>query len=265
MPQSRDTACLRESGSVLSKSDYLMSKNNRANPTHNHRRARDHNPITTSSGGEHNQPCTTCNGSNPKPEGKHWLEYAIFGFVVATTVATSFAAYYTRGERDVMTDQEQRQLRAYVSADTGVWRWIPNPRFGQQLILFAHGETPAKQITVRGIIKILPKYTTDLSDADADDKIVSSGIALFPGETPPPNGWIETTDPVSPDQFTQITTEASSQRAYAYGIITYYDVFDVERHTQFCWWLDPLGILRDKSNNITSLRWADCPSHTDFD
>jgi hypothetical protein len=42
--------------------------------------------------GEHYQPSADCNKKRPpKRESKHWLEYAIFFFVVVTALATGTA------------------------------------------------------------------------------------------------------------------------------------------------------------------------------
>jgi hypothetical protein len=47
-------------------------------------------------------------------ERKHWLEYAIFVFVVLTTIATFTAAWYTRKQWITADEVQQRQLRAYL-------------------------------------------------------------------------------------------------------------------------------------------------------
>jgi hypothetical protein len=48
------------------------------------------------SGSEHYQPAADGDESKSQPEAKHWLEYAIFIFVILTAVGTIAAAWYTR-------------------------------------------------------------------------------------------------------------------------------------------------------------------------
>jgi hypothetical protein len=84
-----------------------------------------------------------------KPERKHWLEYAIFGFVVLTAVGTGFAAYYTRQQYLVADDTERQQLRSYVGIIPGD---IENfgDRALQQFTMTRknYGQTPAYDLAV---------------------------------------------------------------------------------------------------------------------
>ena len=54
----------------------------------------------------------------PTKERKHWLDYSIFFFVILTAGAT-WAAYYTQQQFNVASDEERRQLRAYVGPTPG--------------------------------------------------------------------------------------------------------------------------------------------------
>ncbi len=71
------------------------------------------------SSGEENEPtAAAADKGNANGEAKHWLEYAIFIFVIITAIATSAAAWYTRQQWITAGDVEERQLRAYVTADS---------------------------------------------------------------------------------------------------------------------------------------------------
>jgi hypothetical protein len=65
--------------------------------------------------GKATSPVAQRNHPSAKAEGKHWLDYAIFAFVILTAIGTSFAAFYTRQQWITADDAELRSLRAYGS------------------------------------------------------------------------------------------------------------------------------------------------------
>jgi hypothetical protein len=71
------------------------------------------------SNGKNTQPTTNDEYKRSQRKSKHWLEYAIFGFVIVTALATGYAAYYTKNQWVTMEDSEKRQLRAYVGVVPG--------------------------------------------------------------------------------------------------------------------------------------------------
>src|SRR5580700_52323 len=115
-----------------------------------------------SSSGEANQPAADADKAKAKAkakaEPKHWLEYAIFVFVIATAIATGFAAYYTRRQALTAADTEQRQLRAYL----GISSPVINEAEGVITLQVSNGgQTPATNISgglnnaaLIGVIKI---------------------------------------------------------------------------------------------------------------
>ena len=96
-----------------------------------------------SSSGEANQPTADENKPQAKPEPKHWLEYAIFFFVIATAIATGAAAYYTRQQWLTAEDQEKRSLRAYVSVAVDQYPDLSSEHFDVSIVFKNHGQTPA--------------------------------------------------------------------------------------------------------------------------
>ena len=83
------------------------------------------------------------NQRGAKPESKHWMEYAIFFFVVATAIATGFAAYFTGQQWQTAADTEKRQLRAYVAVLPSDVENFGQPS-GQKFTLIRknYGQTP---------------------------------------------------------------------------------------------------------------------------
>lgn len=99
------------------------------------------------SGGEGNQTRPTDVPHKAKAEAKHWLEYAIFIFVIATAVATGAAAYYTRQQWLTAEDQERRSLRAYISAKIEKYPDIMHDSWDMTVVFKNHGQTPALNVS----------------------------------------------------------------------------------------------------------------------
>ena len=76
-----------------------------------------------SSSGEADQPTANNNQRGADAETKHWLEYAIFVFVILTAIATGCAPWYMRQQWITADDSEKRDLRAYVYLDTETKKW----------------------------------------------------------------------------------------------------------------------------------------------
>lgn len=67
-----------------------------------------------SGGDEHYTPRPNSNQQSAKREPKHWLEYAIFIFVVLTAIFTGAAAWYTRQQWQTSQDTLVFSERAFV-------------------------------------------------------------------------------------------------------------------------------------------------------
>jgi hypothetical protein len=168
-----------------------------------------------------------------KPKGRHWLEYAIFIFVIATTVATGWAAYFTQQQWEVTSDQEKRQLRAYVGivpgdvenlGDIGKQTWNASRKnYGQtpayDVAIVAYGQSiihtgepiptnpPLPPPDIRGAITLFP--TADLA-------LRLKGIAI------------------NKEKLTEFLNADGFQLVY-FGTIQYHDIFDQRHFTYFCW------------------------------
>ena len=70
------------------------------------------------SSGEDDQPAANGNRQRAQANSKHWLEYAIFVFVIATAIATGAAAYYTRQQWLTAVDTEIVSNRAIVLSNS---------------------------------------------------------------------------------------------------------------------------------------------------
>jgi hypothetical protein len=166
---------------------------------------------------------------------KHWLEYAIFFFVVATAIATAAAACYTRNQwltaqeqLAVMADTERRQLRAYV---------LPTARgqidnFGTEKPVIAtlefknSGQTPAYNLRIRMFLSAgtMPPSTNPLPNPQPEVRMV-----LGPG-----TAHLVVAKMVRVLTLDEIDDIKSGRAAvHVYGDIDYFDAFEKHRCAHF--------------------------------
>jgi hypothetical protein len=170
-------------------------------------------------------------------ESKHWLEYAIFGFVVVTAFATSTAAYYSGQQSNTMQDTEIRQLRAYVTNKA--------TRFdlgSVRLDLENSGQTPAERV------KILSNWEgrrmgqrnllcQEFQFPDRDQCPGDKSTAVLSPHEPITTGNLlcnKVKDEAVQAQNRQIDL-------VLYGHIDYKDIFGKDRSTTFCSFVGPDG------------------------
>ncbi len=161
--------------------------------------------------------------------------------------------------RDLVKDSREsahRQLRAYVSAKPG------NPgvtNFGEGLTAEAKieihnfGPTPALYLTTNSglFLRVYPLIeSTDLKIPPP--KEVMEGITLHPNET---NFGITLKRKIEPMQFLAINSGLG--RLYAFGTISYKDVFGVPHWTHFCFSYFGEG--------MTLNNWETCSRYNDTD
>jgi hypothetical protein len=156
-----------------------------------------------------------------KPENKHWLEYAIFLFVIITAVATSYAACYTRKQWEVASDQERRQLRAYAFVEKAAVTLSGNALKGIVDLKNA-GLTPAYDLTVKTQLQT-DEASKPFMPAPFGDVELSRGI-LGPGATLHPS----TKELIIPADNTVAITAFKNGRGviYVIGQAEYRDAFD---------------------------------------
>jgi hypothetical protein len=183
---------------------------------------------------------------------KHWLEYAIFLFVVATAVATGLAAWYTRqqwltmeGQLAVTRDTEIRQLRAYLHV--GHTPLIASDRKNGAIISINHaGVTPAFKIRLDATVEIGPYL---LNQTKLGEPIIMGGIpkyqyAILYGAQPIQQ---DISIVFEPDAMRLIKTAdplIGDHRFYLHGMLRYFDIFgtdnpQLERRYEFCFVFHP--------------------------
>jgi hypothetical protein len=193
----------------------------------------------------------------PKTEPKHWLEYAIFVFVVATAAATGAAACYTRQQWLTALDQEKRSLRAYVAVSTTDPIKIDSQKMTITVDNF--GQTPAKDITMFSSWEFMPFGEPLPSDFGFPEKPgcsaptgqdkVKPGIGILMPKNP-----LAGTHNHCPDELAYLLqAERKELNAFYYGHIEYSDIFNERHHTTFCflyWPFEQRSIVCDRHNEI---------------
>jgi hypothetical protein len=169
-----------------------------------------------------------------------------------------------------MEGANETQLRAYVHQQIVGWRGINNGRaLGLHLAPVNKGQTPARNAWNVGTIKILPFPLPADFDFPLPTTPVTQRVAVWPSESNGSKGWIVADCPFSASELEEITTVDAKRRAWAYGILTYEDIFGKERHTRYCWFLDPASIQYkvglNNARQIDTWVWGAHDRHTDFD
>lgn len=191
-----------------------------------------------SSSGEADQPAADADKPQAKPEPKHWLEYAIFVFVIATALATGAAAYYTRQQWLTAEDTEERGLRAYVLP-----KYIVFEPDSVQMSVENFGQTPAIQVKhfsswetrpIRQREALCTNFSfVEKGQCETDDKSTGS---LSPHDPMTTGNLL--CDQVRPDA---IKAQNGEIDLVLYGRITYADIFEKTHTTTFCDVIGPKG------------------------
>jgi hypothetical protein len=182
------------------------------------------------SGSEHHNPTTPDNSEGAKREPKHWLEYAIFFFVIATAVATGFAAWYTRQQWLTAVDTEQRQTRAYVALQDIRLERLDGATFE----VIPEWENTGNSQTVH-MESHLNRFMSDAAVpgdfAFADLPATSVPILLSPKSTS-----TVTFDKIPASCLTQFNRRDEFTTFYIWGWAKYNDTLSSSPHiTRFCW------------------------------
>jgi hypothetical protein len=151
----------------------------------------------------------------------------------------------------------ERQLRSYVGVTTGEFRGINNGALlGAQIALKNYGQTPAHHSKLYGKIHIAPFPLPENHNFPDSKMNLVQPMVVFPNPNDNNFGWLEADHLFSPAEISLITNNSSNQRAYLVGKVVYKDIFDADRTTKFCFFLDPASIKHDSDRNILGFNWA---------
>ena len=197
-----------------------------------------------------------CENCCPEQRKIHWFEWAVFVFVIATAVATAFAACYARNQWLTAADTEKRQLRAYIGFLPG---GVEN--FGDaknQLFKMTrrnYGLTPAYNVfsppTLHDVVKIGGALPSTFNVTLPPNMNTKDTPSIFPS--------MEHTvrlpgHQMSPTQIELARNGMEYQFIY-YGIIFYDDAFGDHHYTRYCWIF--------KGENMTDKDADACLGHND--
>ena len=180
-------------------------------------------------------------GASLKRESKHWLEYLIFAFVVFTTIATGFAAWYTRQQWLTAADTEKRQVRAYAfPTPTGIKNFEVGKAPTSGISVRTMGQTPAYKI--RGQIGIAGRpYPLDYERLPPTTNPNQAQNSTFISPTN-----VFSLQVIAASTLNQLTMNAietgNDFRLYVWGRVDYEDVFEDPHWFTFCYSYDGTNI-----------------------
>jgi hypothetical protein len=204
--------------------------------------------VTSSS--EENQPSPAQQTTSADAESKHWLEYAIFIFVIVTAAATGYAAYYTKQQWLTAVDTEQRSLRAYVGAGSVSVGNNP-PQVG--IAVENYGQTPAIEVKIFDSWHDMPKgknLPPDFTFPDKGECDESPSMTVIYPKAAPVFSVAASAQCAS--ALAAIARGVSGQTTlYLYGHIDYLDVFREKHMTTYCLsWASGTSAYCDRHNEI---------------
>lgn len=142
-------------------------------------------------------------------------------------------------------DSSKFELRAYVSVDLSDDEdWGPNVIFGQEFSNFTvviknHGKTPALKVTMAGDMDIFSHPNPGV--VPVPEVVPNSSVSvLFPGND---GGHSHVEARRLFDNADKVRFDADTHRVYAFGLVTYHDVFGAEHFTRFRYMMDPRRAL----------------------
>lgn len=151
------------------------------------------------------------------------------------------------------------QLRAYIGIDMEGQSWSQQTdgRININFKTVNFGQTPAKNLQIRGSIKIIPtNIPKNFRPNYYIFNLAQPKIVQFPDH--PLSGNIISRDSFTPYEFKEAISFKSNIRIFVFFSISYNDVFNIERHTYFCAYLIPIS---DALNVGDSKGWMWSISH----
>jgi len=200
------------------------------------------------------------------------LAYTVFSALQwrATKIAAEAAQNAVNGASDTAI----RELRAYIGIrQVGLMGLEDSTPFGVGFAFVNYGKTPASKFNLRGVVDVLPyPLPDDFVLPEPPSRPKQDGV-IFPNESNPMVGWVwelETKRLNLKEKLAMLSRE-TTQEFYAHGFVDYSDVFEIPRHVEFCFALNPAsvvrdqtgGIVRDKSGNF-KFQWAPVAGHNSF-
>ena len=183
------------------------------------------------------------------------------GWIAICTIILVFSGFYAL---HISRDTEKRQLRAYVSPVLKSGGAFTENESAIEITIENFGQTPAKNCFENGEIKILPyPLPKGYVFKNSFKHNAESYSSIYPKADNAIIGWLKAGRAFTKAEIEEITSNNSHRRAYAFGTLTYADIFNESHFTNFCFVLDPNSIKKTKAS-IESI-WMVCDRNTDFD
>jgi hypothetical protein len=167
-------------------------------------------------------------------------------------IAIAVLAFLATGwQAWVANDSEKRQLRAYIGVhQIGYQGLEDSDPIGFGFAFINHGQTPAHDVNVVGIIDLLPyPLSANVALPHPPERPPQDGI-IFSNETNPMIGWVWERHPMAIAAKQALLFQSSEKQIYMHGFVSYRDIFDKKWRTDFCFFLNAASIVRDASGAI---------------
>jgi hypothetical protein len=155
-------------------------------------------------------------------------------------LAATRGAKATEDAVELSRQTAERQLRAYVQIvgkDFLVQGDSGNERFVNQLSVVNTGQTPAYQLKIDSVVKILPRsLPEDFTFAFIPEGLNRSMMMVGSGRSVGHDSLADTI--LSEAEMISIMRADSGVRLYSFGTVKYEDCFGKPRFTNFCYFLE---------------------------
>lgn len=176
---------------------------------------------------------------NPEPgkavsaSDKHWLEYATFIVATLGFIAALLAAIFAFWQAWIAQDTEKRQLRAYIVEDGADLQGFGIGSKAQVEVLFVNmGQTPAHDAVWLSELAVLD-YTGGQTFSPHECRLARNA----PENPKWMVGKSKQFTKYWPTAFTAeevARVQAGTAVIYFHGRFCYLDIFEEERHSDFC-------------------------------
>jgi hypothetical protein len=159
---------------------------------------------------------------------------------VLLAIITGLLVSVARGQFKTM----RAQLRAYIAVSP-VGIKLNGPKYGMTITVRNTGQTPAKNVRLPSATSCLLPYPLDPSFLFPILNKSPNVFSIGAGTEQSMIAWGP--QPLSVNEIKRMKTPGGAQKLYAYGTVTYEDVFGNAWYTNFCFWTE---VLKDGESFI---------------
>jgi hypothetical protein len=199
----------------------------------------------------------TNDAGSPQRETRRKLEYAAIALAGLAVIVSSVTAWFSGWQAWIARDAAERQLRAYVFLGSTLAVDFQNDPHGSSVFtvnpsLKVLGITPAGWVSPAWDLKIFPAWSPPGQFPELPITAGRSDLVAIPAQD----------YSIGPKTVTLKNTDIDALKSQAtmivaFGRMTYTDVFDKTRWSDFCMFFS--------WNDVNNNKGQFCPKHNDYD